>query len=132
MRHVAHSHGEAAMSSGAGRKRLRKLTVTSLGLVALTAGLATPLAHATTSAPTSTTPCTMVGTGTFTSGGNQIHKEDSLSTDTTAPQKLVLRSLTGPSRSFRLSSLTSGSCHLSSLYPPEETGTPVNVFTGTG
>lgn len=81
---------------------------------------------------TAATPCTMVGSGVFISGGNQIHKEDSLNTDTTQPERLVLRSLSGPSKFFRLTTVTSASCRNNPAYPPEETGTPVNFFDATG
>jgi hypothetical protein len=62
----------------------------------------------------------------------QIHKEDSLSTNTSTTEVLVLKQLTGFSAFFRLSSLTSASCSDNTAYPVEETGAPVNVFSGTG
>jgi hypothetical protein len=89
--------------------------------------LAVPTANA---APP--TPCTMAGSGVFTSGGNQIHKEDSLTTDTTQSETLTIRSLSGPSKFFRLKTLTSASCRDNGGFPPEETGAPVNFFDANG
>lgn len=85
-----------------------------------------------TASASSAPPCTMVGKGAFTSGGNQILKEDSLSTDLTQPQRLTMRSLSGPHMFFRLTSLTSASCRDNTSYPAEETGVPVNYFNGNG
>jgi hypothetical protein len=76
--------------------------------------------------------CTMVGKGVFTAGGQQIQKEDSLSTDLTQPQHLVLRSLSGTSHFFRLATLASAFCTDNPNFPAEETGTPVNFFHGSG
>lgn len=78
------------------------------------------------------TSCTMVGSGTTSSGGNTLHAENSLNTDTTQTETLVLRSTSGPSMFFRLSGLTSGACRDNTQFPPEETGTPLNFFNGTG
>jgi hypothetical protein len=78
----------------------------------------------------------MFGMGSFTYGAPHhlwlIRKEDSLSTELGRKQMLVLRALTGPSKFFRLSSLTSASCGHNTSFPPEETGAPVNYFEGTG
>lgn len=76
--------------------------------------------------------CTMVGTGVILSGSTQIHVENSLNTDTTKPESLTLRSVTGPSMLFRLTTVTTAACRDNPTYPPEETGGPVNFMNGTG
>jgi hypothetical protein len=99
--------------------------------VVLPAALLAVLNTSASAAPSSGA-CTMVGKGTFPSGANKTFKEDSVSTDTSAPQHLVLRSVTGPGAFFRLATVTSAACHRNASFPPEETGSPVNVFTGDG
>lgn len=120
--------------------RLRKAPLAiGLGAGSLVAAFVAPAAHAAQvpaaqpAAPPSGV-CTMIGIGEFnTADGHQIHKEDSLSTDTTQSQHLVVRSVTGPSHLFRLNTLTSGSCHDNPSFPPgDSSGTPVNVFNGLG
>jgi hypothetical protein len=83
-------------------------------------------------APAATSACTIIGSGVITAGSGSIHVENSMSTDTTTTEKLVLRNLTGTPAFFRLSTVTSASCKDDASYPPEETGAPVNYFDGTG
>lgn len=127
---------------GAGRRWLR-LAVSS-GLVAAFVFLLPALtsdayargsqAHArsTSAKAAASTACTMIGAGVITFGGAQIHVENSLTTDTTKTETMVIRSLTGEPRFFRLTGLTSASCSDLTTFPPEETGAPVNTFTAAG
>jgi hypothetical protein len=75
--------------------------------------------------------CTMTGKGQFTSGGQEVRKEDTLNSDTTQPQHLVFRSLNGTARYFRLDKLSTAACHDNVSFPKEEGGS-FNTFTGDG
>jgi hypothetical protein len=84
-------------------------------------------------AATDPTPCTMTSAANtgFNTGTQKVHIENTVSTDLTATQHLVLRSLTGGPQYFRLTSLTSAACHDNPSYPAEEGGM-LNTFTGNG
>jgi hypothetical protein len=121
---------------GGNRFRRPRVWAFGLGTLAFLLALLTANAsstHAAVATDSTTAPaCTMVGKGVFVAGSQQISKEDKLSTDTSQPQSLVLRSLTGPAKYFRLTSLSAGTCSNNPAFPPEETGNPVNLFKGNG
>ena len=72
-------------------------------------------------------------TTAFSSGGQSIHIENQLHSDTTKVEALVLRTLTGPAKYFRLTGVTDATCHDNTAYPTGA-GNSFNTLTvnGTG
>jgi len=83
--------------------------------------------------PGTTSGCTMdsVGSTAFNTGSQSIHVENTLSSNTTTTEHLVLRSLTGGPQFFSLASLSSGVCHDNTSHGLGS-GDSFNTFTGEG
>ncbi len=96
----------------------------------VTAGVLSVSAAPAMAAPTACTMTSSKGT-VFKTATQSIHIENALSTDLTATEVLVLRSLTGSADFFRLQTLTTASCKKGTA-PPEEGGATDNTFVGQG
>jgi hypothetical protein len=84
-------------------------------------------------APTGCTMTSTAGTTAFNSSGQSIQIENTLSSDLTQTQYLVLRSTTGPARYFGLTSATlTGAACIDYKTHPTGPGDAYNTFAGEG
>jgi hypothetical protein len=81
--------------------------------------------------PSGCTMTTTSSTTVFNTGTQSIHVENTLSSNTTTAEHLVLRSLTGGPQFFSLASLSSGVCHDNTSHGLGS-GDSFNTFTGQG
>ncbi len=77
--------------------------------------------------------CTMKsgGNSMFNSGGQSIHVENTLSSDTTSTEHLVIRSTSGTARYFTLTGVTTVACHNNPQHGLA-TGSSYNTLSGAG